>query len=200
MKIGTIILCAGNSSRMHTPKMHLLFANNQTFIEHLINVYKSINSKIYVVLSVENYKTIKSSHILNNDDVIPVFNHSPEKEKLYSLYLGLLRSNENFNFIQNIDNPFVSKNLLLQMIQSSDNNSYVKPIFQNKGGHPILLGKHLKDEFIYHYLSSKLDSLSYFLNKYQCIKIPVLDDKILANINTPEDYQKYFKMEKMKAN
>lgn len=194
MKTDVIILNAGSSKRMQYPKMLLPFNNNYTFIEHTINTYSHIQSNIYIVISPDNLnlllKTTTQQYIIDKN-IRFIINHNTHSEKIDSVILGLKETKSKYIFIQNIDHPFITKSLLINMINKCAPNAYVKPIFNNKGGHPVLIHCSIKNDILKHthFLSSKLNVI---LKKYSLIPIEIKSEKILANINSPSDYLKYF--------
>jgi len=190
--ISAIILAGGDSERLSFPKPFLLFSPRITFIEKLIRIYSKFGCrKIIAVVNkkyfVENYL----SEITSNFNVTFVINKHPESGKFYSLKLGISKlTSEKYCFIQNIDNPFTNLSLLNRLNKVKSPKGYATPVFKGKGGHPILIGGG-----IIHGIKNELPNdinLRVFLNKYQRIETPTNYEKITANINTLNDYRKYF--------
>lgn len=189
-----IILCAGQSKRMGIPKIFLSYSYNENFLEHLVKTYSAVQSNIYIVVSVIH------THLLDqltekfqeqNICVNWIINYYPEKDRMYSLLLGLKHCTSEYVFIQNIDNPFVSVDLLKTLILHKSPQSYTRPVFNNHGGHPILIHSSIKDEFLKTH--NTIQSIKDILNKFKKTDVNYYSKKILANINTPEDYYQYFK-------
>ncbi|GAB4203145.1 MAG: nucleotidyltransferase family protein [Bacteroidia bacterium] len=193
MKTDVIILNSGKSQRMGIPKMLLPFSKKITFIEHLIDVYSQINSDVYMVISKENFKLINACNKkFASKNIRYIINHHQASEKIFSVLLGLRESKNEGIFIQNIDMPFVETALLKQMMELCREESYVKPVFNGKGGHPVLLHCSLKNRIIKMCEKNSDTTLKDVLSQFSKIKLPYYSDKILANINSPEDYRKYF--------
>jgi len=190
--VSVVILSGGDSGRMFFPKPFLLFSSRTTFIEKLIKEYFVFGcSKIVIVLNKKIFIEDFFHKIKNKFKPLIVINKHPEYGKFYSLKLGIKKlGNEPFCFIQNIDNPFTNFSLLEALYKSRSKDSFVSPIYNEKGGHPILAGSDIIRGIK---IKKSLDvNLRDFLNKYHRITVPTKNDKITANINTLKDYRKYF--------
>ncbi len=173
-----ILLTAGKSERMGVQKADLML-NGNSFFDRIISEYN--DSKITKQISVINNKLkVKGESIVNN---------MQEKGRIYSLQLGLENAESDWYFIQNIDNPFVTTELLNQLISCSKVADIIQPTFNKKKGHPILISNKVKEEILSE-TNYKLTLRDVF-SKFSKQQIEVDDDSILININTPEDYQKY---------
>lgn len=186
-----IILAAGKSERMNFPKSLLPFDDNFNFIEKIIYEYKKFNcNRILCVVNERDEKIIKKLKIFDSKVIV---NTKLELGRFYSVKMAVneyVDANFEYCFLQNIDNPFVNQDVLKAIFENKNENSFTTPIFNFKGGHPILISKNIA---CYLHEKSKNDSnLKTELNNFNRIKIKVDDEKILANINTKEIYEKYF--------
>lgn len=130
-KTGCIILSGGISSRMNTHKAGLRFSESENFLEHIIAAYKLMNlAKIVVVKNPGvKFETVK------DDRVTTIDNKEPQLGRLYSLQLGLsAMTGIEYCFIQNIDNPFVSIDLLSAIYGARTGADYISPVHNGKGG------------------------------------------------------------------
>jgi len=190
--LAVIILAGGESRRMEQAKAFLKFDKTKTFVEKIIDTYvkAGINKIILVInaFAIHSENEIIASHL--DKKITIIYNRNPEKGRLYSLNLGLAEMNKSKGcFIQNIDNPFVSSRLLKKMIPLIKTDSYVSPTFNKRGGHPILISKSICDT-----ISTNDDSsitLRDKLEKFTRIVMPA-NEQVLININTVEEYTKYF--------
>lgn len=183
-----IILAAGYSSRMGSPKFALALNPQTNFLENIINQYFKIGiHHIIVVLNSEGKKHMEQNPLRIPNPVQLIVNEHPEHEKFYSLKLGLTAiENNSFSFIHPSDLPIVKPSTLEQIYGKREEADFVKPIFKNKGGHPILLSPLLIKELVN---EKKEDwKLNEFLEPYSCFKVEVDDAGILDNINTREEY------------
>jgi molybdenum cofactor cytidylyltransferase len=126
---------------------------------------------------------------INLGSSVHVMNNHVEFGRSYSIKLGIQAIPDNrASFIQNVDNPFVDFDLLYKLLGAVKDDSYVIPVHDNRGGHPILLGKEIVGA-----ISSETHDFDFreVLKKFKRIEISWKKPGILLNINTPEDYEKF---------
>ncbi|MFA5417328.1 MAG: NTP transferase domain-containing protein, partial [Bacteroidales bacterium] len=117
-------------------------------------------------------------------------NPTPEQGRLLSVQLGAGALSGNTPcFIHNIDNPFVEITLLQQLHRSLEEAGYVKPVFAEKGGHPILVSDKiiavLRDE------TNEFQDFKQLLNSFFGKRLEVECEEVLLNVNTQEEYTNY---------
>jgi len=188
-----IILAAGKSERMGFPKLSLKYDEKCIFIEHIIHEYLRFNCKeIILVVNVFGFEYLKNNKNKFPDNVQIVINKHPEWHRFYSLKIGAKNLSENKpTFIHNVDNPFVNPDVLKELSNNINKADYISPEFKGKGGHPFLISEKVIKEIAQTEEDQK--HLKEFLNQYSRLKIKVDDEKILANINTLGEYNRYFK-------
>ncbi len=196
-KPSALILAAGYSSRIKQEKFTLMFDEKTTFLERIVEQYKLFGcNRIVVVLNSIGVALFneKYSHLKN--DVCVVENVYPERGRPYSVSLGLKHVPANdMVFIQNIDNPFVTVDLLEMLFENSDGVDYVSPQYDGKGGHPVLLSQNVSRAIIE--LQNENFILRDLLKKYDNKTVKANDHRILANVNTKKDYDYYFRSGKL---
>lgn len=185
-----IILSAGSSLRMGTHKALLKFDRNITFIQKEINTYSEVGvEQIIVVTSPELYRLLQDENLTNSQKVTLVINEKPEAGRFYSLQSGVAKLKPGYHsFFQNIDNPFTSTDLLKELIKHKDEADVIIPTFRNKAGHPVLLS----DKVLKQVLNEKDTDvrIDQFLKKFSGMRIETSENRILANINSQEEYRK----------
>jgi len=191
---GLVILAAGHSSRMQSPKALLSFDKRFTFLSKLIATYLSWGvEEIVVVLNEELAQKYPVPREFQ-DNIRFVINKHVEKERFFSVKLGLneiLRSE--YCFLQNIDNPFITWEDLDLIHKEKQAGTWVSPQFENKGGHPVLLSREVIDHIIN--LPQDEDNLKVILEAWPCKPAIMPDDNVLININDLLDFDKYFNLE-----
>lgn len=188
-EVGCVILSAGLSSRMKKPKAFLPYNKQENFLQHIINVYLDSGIKKIRLVIHPSLESLLTADIVSKTEIS--VNSSPEKDRLYSLQLGLQCFSEDAPvFIQNVDNPFVNSTVLKEMLIYRIDEGYVVPSYLGHPGHPVLIGKPIIQAILEckNYTRSIKDLLHTFTRKM----VTVFDPKILVNINTPEEYEKYF--------
>jgi len=189
-KYSAIILSAGKSTRMGLPKFSLRFNETTTFLENIINEYTTFGCKeIIVVLNPDGALFLEQLKLKLSSNSKVVINEHPEWERFYSLKLGAKGLTSIApTFVSNIDNPFVNQKVLESLVLSNDIADYVYPTYNGRGGHPFLLSSKVVTD-----LRNKEEDqihLKEFLGRYTKRDVEVNDEKILANINTEEDYRR----------
>ena len=187
-----LILAAGLSSRMGSPKFALKTLDGASFLDNIIKQYLLFGcEEIVVVVNNEGNAFLNSNDLEYTKGIRIVINHHPEYERFYSIHYGLSSMRKrNYVFIHNVDNPFVNESVMENLYLSREEADWLKPTYSNRGGHPILISEKIVREIV----SSKnyKQHLSGFLAKYSFKAIEVSDEKILTNINTEKDYKSYF--------
>ncbi len=187
-----IILAGGLSSRMNVHKTELSFDEKRNFLQKITEEYLNFDCReIIVVFNSENYKSYVDKGLKLNDKIKIVLNNYPEKDRLYSLKIGISALYKTgSSFIQNIDNPFVTKETLMLLAENSDKADYIIPSYKKKGGHPILISekivKTIKET------KEETGNMKTFLNHFKKYYADCGNKKITANINTISDYHLYF--------
>ena len=183
-----IILAAGQSKRMGKPKYNLSFSEEETFLDHIIHVYRRFVVSEMVLVVNESFNLGEFQY---DDSLKIVVNQKPVFGRFFSIQLGLQELKKNTPvFIQNIDNPFVNTGLLMNLHNGLGEAEYVVPAYKDRGGHPVLLSPRIIEPMINEFKNnSRFDDV---LKSFKRKDIVVNDPYIIVNINTPEDYQKYF--------
>ena len=192
----TLILAGGKSERMGYPKPWLIHENGITYLEHIVKSYHQAGIKqIIVVLN----DTFYSAPWLGGVDRVKSFativrNPTPEKGRLYSVFLGIQQISGDKILIHNVDNPNVDASVVETLISESSDAPVTIPTYQGKGGHPVIIDQEVKDEIIrahetYHTLK---DVFGLFKKKY----VEVSSSSILANINMPSEYISFYNHQK----
>lgn len=182
-----IILAAGLSERMGEQKYNLNFSEEETFLEHIIHVYRRfVVSEIMLVVN----ESTDLESFRNDESIKIVVNKNPEYGRFHSIQLGLKELKNTSVFVQNIDNPFVNPGLLINMHNRLEDGEFAVPVYKDRGGHPVLLSKEIIELLINNFRNnSRFDDV---LKSFKRKDVIVNDPYIGVNINTPEDYLKYF--------
>ena len=188
--ISVIILAAGNSSRMGKPKFLLEMPNRKVFLEHIIKQYFDFGCEnIIVVFNEAGYKTAVEYYRYLPSKTQFIINPNHELGRFSSIKIGIKQISTSHVFIHNVDNPYAKKEVLDQIYSERLNADVVKPVMNNKGGHPVLISKKICEDI----LLEKDDNLNLkgILSKYLTMKVEVNDKSILLNINTNEELEEF---------
>ena len=192
-QVTILMLAAGLSSRTSIPKGLIQNKNKVTWItQQLASLDQLKLGEILVVLGY--HQNEYSSEIVHAKKVI---NPHPEQGAFSSLQVGLKAavSNSEFIFIIPLDTPIpqasVWNDLLIQM--KDKHPLAVKPIFQSKGGHPVLIHRSFAVELCKKdplHSQSRLDLQLRELGKTNNLLTIATDDpRVTMNLNTDQDFQ-----------
>ena len=191
--VSVVILAAGNSSRINSPKPFLPFDDKRNFIEKIIDTYIAAGiDDIILIINTDIERKMRSilSKNYQSHNIELVINLFPQRGRFYSIQLGFQHINSSFCFLQNIDNPFITKPLLNEMMKAVIIANYVVPACRNKDGHPVLLSNDIVNQLLL--LNGDDHNLRNELKCFSKVKVNWPYEYILANINTREEYRKYF--------
>lgn len=187
-----VILAAGRSSRMGKAKFALRFSSEKIFLKEIIDQYLLFGCRdVVVVLNEKGENLLNQLHHSLPEQVKIAINHHPEKGRFYSIKTGIKQTTQkNFVFVHNVDNPFVNKEVLKLLFNGIPNADYCFPVYNGRGGHPVLLSGNIVKGVI----SEKENDISLreFLKRYEGRKLMVNSDKVLVNINTMKEYLRFF--------
>lgn len=182
-----IILAAGFSSRMGQAKFGLRLMDGKTFLEHIIEQYLKFGcQEIVLVLNCDGRKELEKKFITLPKGISITLNTSPERGRFTSVQCGLRALKSKCpSFIHNVDNPFAHLDLLESLAINLKDFDFVKPTFQGRGGHPILISQ--KTMLVA--ISEKFDGITLrdFLGNFKANVVDFGDASILTNLNTPEE-------------
>ena len=193
-QISAIILAAGESRRMGTPKA-LCKWGKATFLEAVAaNLQKAGIEQITVVLGnaapqIQNYGI--------PDDIQMAVNPNPQYGQLSSLQIGLSIQESCIlgAMVALVDHPAVSPETIHSLIKAFDSRPelLIKPRYRDRGGHPILIGRLWWQEILSaptkpDVTGNQVSTLRDILNQHpdQINTIEVDDPGILIDIDTPE--------------
>lgn len=195
-----VILAGGKSERMGQPKGLLDFKGKPWLLEQLNRLKLAGIKQVFIGLGFDSEHYLKQipflkealNHSANCEglNICVDINQSPELGSFSTLknVLKIIDITKNVLVIP-IDIPLLNTTSLKELLLQKED--IVKPQYQGKSGHPILI----KSKVLTHLLNvpdtARLDDFiksnrQYSLNLWQCE-----DDQILLNINTPKVWADY---------
>ena len=149
-KVSILILAAGNSSRLGSPKQLIEF-EGKTLIERITEVALSISEDVLIVLG-GNSDLILPKLERFEDKISTVFNPDWQQGMGSSIRVGVEKLVDKSDLILILlsDQPFISKVLLQNMLQTFANyhNPIVSCVYNNTLGVPILFNKSVFPELL----------------------------------------------------
>lgn len=187
-RYAAVILAAGDSHRMGTPKALLAFRNDMNFLEACLKAFNDIGcEEVVVVVNQYLYRLLASKGVNLHMNARLVLNAYPARGRFFSLQCGLRAISVDTNtFFHNVDNPFITPGVLKALINSEKEADVICPAYRGKRGHPVLINNKVVSDLI---SESNYDRhLRDYLDRYRHVSVPVTDPNILININTPDEY------------
>jgi len=191
-KVSAIILAAGFSSRFTQPKALLAFDRERTFLEKILYEYLKFGCvEIAVTLNEWTIKAMDEKLTERIGEVAKIIiNKNPDLGRFYSLKLACSEvTAADLCFMQNVDNPFVKQDVLERLYDKKSRDGYVIPVYEGKGGHPVLLAHNvltaIREE------KNLKTNIKEFLQRFNRTECPMPDNFVLVNINSPQDYETF---------
>jgi molybdenum cofactor cytidylyltransferase len=190
--ISAILLSAGSSLRMGTPKA-LLKLGGKTFLQHLVDVVQDAGVEdVHVVLGAEA-ETLRSQLSWYHGDI--VINTHWQSGQLSSILAGIHSlNNETCSgaLICPVDHPQITSGLIQELYRVFDESKkqIVIPTYQGRRGHPVLLSSTLFPEI--NNAPAEI-GLRYVVHAHEddIAEVPTAEHGVIINIDTPDDYQKH---------
>jgi molybdenum cofactor cytidylyltransferase len=208
-----VILAAGYSTRMGRDKALLPWppvaegapAAN-TFLGAMIDLLQQVSDLVLVVAG-ENTPTLES--VADAHGAFLVTNPKPERGQFSSIQVGLrevLNRGRDAAFLAPVDRPPVLPGTVHQLrstFLASDPQVWaVVPEVSRGGstvhGHPILVGREMMEQFLRAPATANARDIEHAHNPH-VLYVPVTDERVAANIDTPEDYQRLLRVETIPA-
>jgi molybdenum cofactor cytidylyltransferase len=188
MKHAAVLLAAGDSQRMGTPKAMLEFRKGINFLEVCLQAFRDFGcEEVAVVVNLRLYELLLLNALTLPENTHIVLNKHPEYGRFYSLQCGLKALPAKMSiFFHNVDNPFITPGVLKALTVSEKKADVFCPAYQEKRGHPVLISSKVASDIVSE--SNYEWNLREYLDNYRNESVPVSDPNILVNINTPREY------------
>lgn len=194
-KIVGIILAAGESGRMGSPKA-LLNIGERTFIQRIVENLKEAGIDNIIVVLGHQAELILSKK--EQFDIKFVINEDYKKGQLSSIQTGIKSLPENVDgiVVWPVDRPLVSSGLVKKLIKKfiETKAPVVVPIYQAQRGHPIIFSADVFPEI----LRAPQDvgaRAVVWAHHNEIAEVQTNEEGILINIDTPKAYNEYIENE-----
>ena len=195
-RFAAIILAAGASSRMGRDKA-LLPWNGTTFLRATVDRLTPFAHSVLVVVGA-NAVTLRAE-LASSAGVNLVVNSRPEQGQFSSLRIGLqeaLSLGCDAAMVALIDRPPAMASTIEQLIQAfrlgaaaAPSHWAVVPEFRGKHGHPIVVGAEIIDCFLKADPATTARDVEH-ANQDRIRYLAVDDANVVANVNTPEEFER----------
>lgn len=189
--IAAVLLSAGASRRMGTPKALLPFEGEPLAVAHFRALRRCGVDPLRIVLGAQA-GAIRSALPLARENF--VVNRRHGLGQLSSLQAGLAALAEDPTWpavlLQTVDSLPVSPAVFRALERAWQGSAppAAKPTHRGQGGHPVLISRSLCRRILR--LDPRTDRLDLFLRSVEVQRIPVRDAAVLANLNSPDVYRR----------
>ncbi len=187
-----VVLAAGFSARMGSPKLALAYDAKRSFVEQCARVFSGFGcTEVAIVVNTSGVEWIQGNRISLPPRSFLAVNPQAHSGRFSSLQTGLsaLKDTQRV-FVHNVDNPFVKAGVLQVLAQKAGAADCINPVYLGRLGHPVLIGQHPAREILS--CGSRDLHLREVLDNYSNLMVSVDDPGILANINSPADVLRWF--------
>ena len=186
-QIAAILLAAGRSTRMGAFKPLLPFGN-KTVIECCIDYLRAGGVDPIVVVLGHRADAVKK--LLINQPVTFAYNHDPDSEMGASIAAGMreLPDTAQAILIALVDHPAVPASVVASIIDMWKQGArLVKPTWQDRGGHPVLVDLSLRSELLGLSSSGGLKAL-FETYRDEVVRMPFDSPYVARDMDTWDDY------------
>ena len=175
-----LIPAAGMSTRMGQWKLVLPVHDNCSLLERTVETALSVCKRVIVI---GGFRFGEMQKMLSSfGEILLLENRDYEKGMLSSIQCGLNAVERDF-FITPADMPGITEEHYQRLDSSFDGNKIVRPVFEQKPGHPILCPYSCKEKI----LALKGERLFSAFKNWDQLQISWEDDSTVADIDTEED-------------
>lgn len=198
MSVGVIVLAAGASQRMGQPKA-LLHLEGRSLLQWIVEQARALPAQEIVVTLAAPHGPQVSKELdylrskLGADGLHEAWNPAPERGMLSSVQCGLslislLAAQLSGALIWPVDLPRVQRATLCQILDVAVSQpGLIVPTYCGRGGHPLWLPRALFAEALALPAEQGLRALR---ERHPPCFVPVEDEEILRDLDTPEDWRR----------
>jgi molybdenum cofactor cytidylyltransferase len=189
--VAGLILAAGESSRMGTPKATLAF-RGRTFLEQIVQTLGEVGiERIAVVLGhqaedIQRQVKIEPAQVVLNPDY-----RSGQTSSLQAGLRALLADEPEAVLLCLVDHPAVSAETMRGIVATFRQSGapVVIPTYQGRRGHPVLIGRQVFDELMRLGCEAGADSV---IRRYRPATqfVEVEDEGVVTDVDDPESYRR----------
>lgn len=198
--IAATILSAGTSSRMGCPKA-LLEYRGRTFLQSILDVTEAAGIQRRIVVLGTDADKILEKHDLR--DVTVVYTKQFEAGPIGSIRAAIheiLSYRVEGLLVWPVDMPHVTIATVETLVDGFKRSAapIAVPVFQGKGGHPVIFGREVFDELLE---ASDSDGARGVVraDPGRVVRVPVSDSAVVEDLNTPSEYQRLKQREDEKS-
>ena len=181
MKLGAVIVAAGASRRLGSPKTQLTF-EGETFLARLCRHFSLIATKLVVVQR-------PGLHLHTAPGIEIIENPNPERGMLSSLQCGLNQLPDADNVIFSPVDYAPVKLATIEALAAAHLGPLTLPTYKCKRGHPAIINRQVINQLLSLAPTESPKTAIYSYLERACL-VEVDDPRVVEDVDTPEDYQR----------
>jgi molybdenum cofactor cytidylyltransferase len=190
-----VILAAGDSSRMGSPKAALLPPDGDRFITRIVRTLRDAGVGDLVIVTGRHHDAVIDA--LTRDRVAPmpriVRNPDPSRGQLSSLRAGIdavVTPHTDAVMMTLVDVPLVRVATVIAVIDEwrRSRAPIVRPAIGDRHGHPVIFDRAVLEEIRRAPLDAGAKSVVR-AHEHELVNVPVDDEGCVRDVDTPSDYE-----------
>lgn len=190
-----IILAAGDSTRMGSPKATLAMPDGRTFVTRIVRTLREAGVTDLVIVTGRHHDAVVETIAQQRFAITPriVRNPDPSRGQLSSLLVGMdavvTRSTEGV-LMTLVDVPLVRVSTVTAVIAAwrDARAPIVRPAIGDRHGHPVIFDRAVLDELRRAPLDAGAKSVVR-AHEAEIMNVPVEDEGCVTDVDTPSDYE-----------
>ena len=192
--LSAIVLAAGDSTRMGSPKAALLTPDGVSFITRIVQTLRQAGVDDLVIVTGNHHDAVIDA--LTRDCVMPaprvVRNPDPSRGQLSSLLAGMdavITPRTDALMMTLVDVPLVRVSTVAAVIAEwrRTRAPIVRPAIGDRHGHPVIFDRAVLDEIRRAPLDAGAKSVVR-AHEHALVNVPVDDEGCVRDVDTPSDY------------
>jgi molybdenum cofactor cytidylyltransferase len=185
--LAAVILAAGESSRMGSPKA-LLSYQGRPFVEHLLEITRHPKVSLRRVVLGANAEEIREQ--LKLDPVTLVVNENWREGQLSSIRAALRSLPAGLTdgvLLCLVDHPLITAALVRELIERfyASGKAIVLPTYNGKRGHPVIFSSRLYEELLKAPPETGARSVVW-AHADEVLEVPTVEEGVVLNLNDPK--------------
>jgi len=193
--LAAIILAAGDSTRMGTPKALLPDPDGRPFVARVVRTFAAAHISAVVIVTGSQHAAIVEAIAADRPSITPAFANNPQPSlgQISSLWIGLdaaAKPGLEGVLVTPVDIPMVRPSTIRQVIEMWERTHapVVRPAVGKRHGHPVLFDREVFDALRHAPLAEGARAVVYAAGD-RLVNVSVDDEGCLVDVDTPADYE-----------
>jgi molybdenum cofactor cytidylyltransferase len=196
MALPAIVLAAGESRRMGSPKAVLTASDGRPFVVRIASILLAGGASDVVIVTGLHHdlieQTVRSAGMHHRVRLVP--NPDPSRGQLSSLWTGMdavMDGAPDALLMTLVDVPSIAPETVRAVIDAwrKTRAPIVRPAIGDRHGHPVLFDRSVFDELRRASLDEGAKGVVH-AHLDAIVNVPVSDEGALVDVDTPEDYRR----------